>query len=204
MHTYRHDQAARQIIKAILRSHKSGFVVMMDIGNQQHCALVCPPTSHIDIASQPMSSRPASLHMSAHCSQTTLDRTKFTSLSPQSFLTALLQNISSSNSSIAVTRTNGPQNQYDRAISQHRPLADAIRQAAPHARVTYLPLLLGVAGTIYSSTTSHLRYLGVRKQALPRLLNCLHVMAIANLHWIKRHKERHLDPQAWRHTHPPR
>ena len=57
------------------------------------------------------------------------------------------------------------------------------------------------------STTSHLRYLGVRKQALPRLLNRLHVMAITNLHWIyttKRHKERHLDPQFWRHTHPPR
>ena len=104
-------------------------------------------------------------------------------------------------------RDTDPQNQYDRAISQHRPLADAIQQAAPHARITYIPLLLGVAGTIYSSTTSHLRYLGVRKQALPRLLNRLHVMAITNLHWIyttKRHKERHLDPQFWRHTHPPR
>ena len=104
-------------------------------------------------------------------------------------------------------RDTDPQNQYDRAISQHRPLADAIQQAAPHARIIYVPLLLGVAGTIYSSTTSHLRYLGVRKQALPRLLNRLHVMAITNLHWIyttKRHKERHLDPQFWRHTHPPR
>ena len=104
-------------------------------------------------------------------------------------------------------RDTDPHNQYDRAISQHRPLADAIQQAAPHARITYIPLLLGVAGTIYSSTTSHLRYFGVRKQALPRLLNRLHVMAITSLHWLyttKRHKERHLDPQFWRHTHPPR
>ena len=38
------------------------------------------------------------------------------------------------------------------STSQHRPLADAIQQAAPHARVTYIPLLLGVAGTIYSSS----------------------------------------------------
>ena len=37
MYTYRHDQAARQIVKVILRGRKSGFVVMMDIGNQQHC-----------------------------------------------------------------------------------------------------------------------------------------------------------------------
>ena len=167
--------------------------------------LVCLQTSHI--ASQLMSFPPASLNRSAHCSQTTLGQT-FSSLSPQSFPTALLQNTSSSNSSIArrVSDTD-PQNQYDRATSQHRPLADAIQQAAPHARVTYIPLLLGVAGTIYSSTTSHLRYLGVRKQALPRLLNRLHVMAVTNLHWIyttKRHKERHLDPQFWRHTHSPR
>ena len=39
MYTYRHDQAARQIVKAILRGRKSGFVVMMDIGNQQHCII---------------------------------------------------------------------------------------------------------------------------------------------------------------------
>ena len=197
MYTYRHDQAARQIVKAILRDRKSGFVVMMDIGNQQHCEQdgLSPNVPHCIPANAPP---PTSLHMSARCSQTTLGQT-FSSLSPQSFPTALHQNISSSSSSIAVTRTPKPVRPSN--------LADAIQQVAPHARVTYIPLLLGVAGTIYSSTTSHLRYLGVRKQALPRLLNRLHVMAITNLHWIyttKRHKERHLDPQFWRHTHPPR
>ena len=203
MYTYRHDQAARQIVKAILRGRKSGFVVMMDIGNQQHC-------EHDDLPPNVPHRIPANVlppRIPPHvCSLLTNHSRPDIFL----FIPPKLPNRPTPEYIILelkYCRDTDPQNQYDRAISQHRPLADAIQQAAPHARVTYIPLLLGVAGTIYSSTTSHLRYLGVRKQALPRLLNRLHVMAITNLHWIyttKRHKERHLDPQFWRHTHPPR
>ena len=131
--------------------------------------MVCPPASHIHRI--PATVLPPSIppHVCSLLTNRPLSARRFP-LSPpkasQPPYSRLHQSSSNSNIlELKSTRT-PPQNQYDRAISQHRPLADAIQQAAPQARVTYIPhLLLGVAGTIYSSTTSHLRYLGVRKQA---------------------------------------
>ena len=96
-------------------------------------------------------------------------------------------------------RDTDPDPQLLRAEQQHRELADAIKLAAPTAKVRYLPVLLGVAGTVYTThTTDHLEQVGIVGAQLTRLVNSLNEHAVESLHWIytaKRKQEKPLLPQ---------
>ena len=91
-------------------------------------------------------------------------------------------------------RDSDPSPQLERAQQQHADLAQAIRQAAPEAQVTYLALLLGVAGTIYTThTIEPLKKVGIHGLQLNNLVNRLNEHAVNSLHWIyttKRKQER--------------
>jgi hypothetical protein len=67
-------------------------------------------------------------------------------------------------------RDTDPTQQLDAAQNQHKPLEMAIRAAAPGALVQYVPIMLGVSGTIFKScTTEPLEQMGLRKGALKTL-----------------------------------
>ena len=96
-------------------------------------------------------------------------------------------------------RDTDPTPQLNRAEQQHKELADAIHSADPTATVRYLPVLLGVAGTVYTiHTTDHLEQVGIVGAALNRLVKNLNEHAVESLHWIytaKRKQEKPLLPQ---------
>lgn len=93
---------------------------------------------------------------------------------------------------IKYCRDTDPSQQLDAAQNQHEPLERAIRDAAPEALVQYVPIMLGVGGTIFAScTTEPLAQLGIRKGALKTLRYKLHRHAVKQLHWIYKVKRRH-------------
>ena len=81
--------------------------------------------------------------------------------------------------------------QLERAVRQHEALATAIKEADPRAKVTYVPVMLGVAGAIYKQYTSEqLKKLGVVEGPLNTLVRRLNVHAVKMLHWIYKHRTR--------------
>ena len=57
--------------------------------------------------------------------------------------------------------------------------------------MTYLPILLGVAGSIFKThTTDQLERVGVLGDQLRTLVNQLNVHAVKSLHWIYGHKRK--------------
>ena len=82
-------------------------------------------------------------------------------------------------------------NQLDRAEQQHSQLATAIKEADPRAQVTYVPIMLGVAGAIYKEhTVERLKKVGVVDGPLKTLARKLNMHAVKTLHWIYKHRSR--------------
>lgn len=93
---------------------------------------------------------------------------------------------------IKYCRDTDPRQQLDAAQNQHKPLEMAIRAAPPEAIVQYVPIMLGVGGTIFKSCTIEpLSQLGIQKGALNTLKYKLHRHAVKQLHWIYKVKRRH-------------
>jgi hypothetical protein len=67
---------------------------------------------------------------------------------------------------------------------QHQRLAEALGKADRKARIHYMPLIFGVGGSIFNSTTRHLTQLGVNGKTLRSLIGKIHLTAIEMLHWI--------------------
>ena len=92
-------------------------------------------------------------------------------------------------------RDTDPTVQLEKAKQQHKALADAIKTADPSAKVTYLPVLLGVAGTIYTTyTTEPLTTVGIKGNQLSTLANALNEHAVQSLHWIYTTKRKQEQP----------
>ena len=76
----------------------------------------------------------------------------------------------------------------NKAEAQHQQLIDSIKIVIPTAKIHYMPILVGVTGTIYDWTASFLRELGVRDSSLNQCLVDLNPKAVRALHGIYRAK----------------
>ena len=77
-------------------------------------------------------------------------------------------------------------------------LIDKVKDVDPMAIACYHPLLVGLAGTIYSSASMHLQAFGIRDQALKECISEVHTTAVKSLHSIyttKRKLEKPKEPQ---------
>ena len=99
---------------------------------------------------------------------------------------------------VKICRDSDPTGQQSKADYQHQVLIDKIKDIDPTAKVWYYPLLVGVAGTIYNSTTMNLQALGIKGQALKQCISEVHTAAVKSLHSIyttKRKLEKPKEPQ---------
>ena len=201
MYTDRHNKAVRMIIKAICQGRQGGCLVMADAGRKEKCQQDEIPYLPRTI---PMEALPEAIPEEVKRVLTTESRldaflhrqvkTGFASYSEYIIL------------EVKYCRDTDPCPQLDRAEHQHKELADAIQAAEPTACVKYLPVLLGVAGTVYTiHTTDHLEEVGIVGAALKRLANSLNEHAVKSLHWIytaKRKQEKPLlparEPGGWK------
>ena len=85
---------------------------------------------------------------------------------------------------VKICRDSDPTGQQSKADYQHQVLIDKIKDIDPTAKVWYYPLLVGVAGTIYNSTTMNLQALGIKGQALKQCISEVHTAAVKSLHSI--------------------
>jgi exonuclease III/ribonuclease HI len=192
LYTDRHNKAVRMIIKSICQGRKGGFLVMADAGRKEKCQQDGIP--HLP-RSIPAAALPAAISEEVKRVLTSKSR-------PDAFLykPAKSQGGSSEYTIVEVKycRDTDPDPQLQRAEQQHKELADTIQSAEPTARVRYLPVLLGVAGTVYiTHTTDHLEQVGIVGAALTKLVNSLNEHAVESLHWIyttKRKQEQPLLP----------
>ena len=80
--------------------------------------------------------------------------------------------------------------QLNKANTQTEHIAKALQEADPTAKIHELPLLVGVAGSVFKTTETNLETLGVKGPALPRVLNAVHTTAIQTLYQIYKTKLR--------------
>jgi len=193
MYTDRHNKAVRMIIKSICQGRQGGCLVMADAGRKEKCQQDEIPYLPRTI---PMEALPEDIPVEVKRVLTTKSR-------PDAFLHRQVKTGFASYSEYIILevkycRDTDPCPQLDRAEHQHKELADAIQAAEPTACVKYLPVLLGVAGTVYTiHTTDHLEEVGIVGAALKRLANSLNEHAVKSLHWIytaKRKQEKPLLP----------
>ena len=78
--------------------------------------------------------------------------------------------------------------QLNKANTQTEHIAKALQEADPTAKIHELPLLVGVAGSVFKITETNLETLGVKGPALPRVLNAVHTTAIQTLYQIYKTK----------------
>jgi hypothetical protein len=84
-------------------------------------------------------------------------------------------------------------------VEQHKGLCKDIQDADITATVHYIPLVIGVAGSIYTDLSSHLLTLGVNGRDLKATIKAIHLKTTNLLHWIyttKQKKERSKDRKA--------
>jgi ribonuclease HI len=193
MYTDRHNKAVRLIIKAICQGRKGGYLVMADAGRKEKCQEDGIPHLPRTI---PRDALPEAIPEEVKRVITTHKR-------PDAFLHRPVQTGKVRYSEYIILevkycRDTDPHPQLERAEQQHKELANAIQAAEPTACVKYLPVLLGVAGTVYTiHTTDHLEQVGIVGAALKRLVNSLNEHAVKSLHWIytaKRKQEKPLLP----------
>ena len=89
---------------------------------------------------------------------------------------------------VKICRDTEPDATQNRAEAQHQQLIDSIKIVIPNAKIHYMPILVGVTGTIYDRTASFLRELGVRDSSLNQCLVDLNLEAVRALHVIYRAK----------------
>ena len=76
------------------------------------------------------------------------------------------------------------------AVEQHKGFCSAIQQADRNATVHYIPLVIGVAGSIYKELSSHLVALGVNGQDVKATIRAIHLKTTNLLHWIYTTKQK--------------
>ena len=89
---------------------------------------------------------------------------------------------------IKCCRDTDPKPQLEAANTQTHTLANAIKESDPNAEIIELPLLIGVAGTIFASTHQNLETLGVKDTTLKTVLAKASRAAIHHLHKIYKTK----------------
>ena len=182
----------------VLRGRKGGFVIQMDLGSADRCAE--DGISNHQSRTIPWEFLPSGLKEAVQQAEGT------TSKRPDGLLYKPKQGSDPAEYwilEVKICRDSDPQGQQSKADYQHQILIEKIKELDPNARVWYYPLLFGVAGTIYSSTTMHLQALGIKGEALKRCISEVHTAAVKSLHNIyatKRKLEKPKEPQ-WHRKH---
>ena len=193
MYINRHNKVGRLIMTRVLRGRKGAFVIQMDLGSTENCAedgIMAHQSRNI-----PWEFLPRGLKEAVQQAQGTTDKR------PDGML--YKPKIGNNPAEywiieVKICRDSDPTGQQSKADYQHQVLIDKIKDIDPTAKVWYYPLLVGVAGTIYNSTTMNLQALGIKGQALKQCISEVHTAAVKSLHSIyttKRKLEKPKEPQ---------
>ena len=178
----RHNKIGRIIMTRVLRGRRGAFVVQMDLGSQQRCeedGLEYRPRC------LPWRKLPAGLKDAIEASQGNVNKRPDGLLykPARGELPAEFWIVE-----VKICRDTEPDATQNRAEAQHQQLIDSIKIVIPNAKIHYMPILVGVTGTIYDRTASFLRELGVRDSSLNQCLVDLNLEAVRALHVIYRAK----------------
>ena len=192
----RHNKVGRLIVTRVLRGRKGAFAIQMDLGSAERCAEDGISNHHSRTI--PWEILPVGLKEAVQQAEGT------TSKRPD----GLLYKPKHGNDpaeywilEVKICRDSDPQGQQNRADYQHQVLIDKIKELDPNAKVWYYPLLVGVAGTIYLSSTLHLQALGINGESLKKCISEVHIASVKSLHNIyatKRKLEKPKEPQSHR------
>ena len=193
MYINMHNKVGRLIMTRVLRGRKGAFVIQMDLGSTENCAedgIMAHQSRNI-----PWELLPRGLKEAVQQAQGTTDKRP----------DGMLYKPKNGNNpaeywiiEVKICRDSDPTGQQSKADYQHQVLIDKIKDIDPTAKVWYYPLLVGVAGTIYNSTTMNLQALGIKGQALKQCISEVHTAAVKSLHSIyttKRKLEKPKEPQ---------
>ena len=180
MYVHRHDKAVRHIVTAIQRGRRGGFLVSMDAGSADRCeadGIAAVPRNI------PAEALPKNMPTQVVDAVTKHSRPDAFLVRPPEANRGRYEYIILE---VKYCRDTDPAGrQLERAEQQHEALAAAIREADPRAQVTYVPVMLGVAGAIYKQhTIEQLKKVGVVEGPLKTLARKLNVHAVKMLHWI--------------------
>ena len=185
MYINRHNKVGRLIMTRVLRGRKGAFVIQMDLGSTENCAedgIMAHQSRNI-----PWELLPRGLKEAVQQAQGTTDKRP----------DGMLYKPKNGNNpaeywiiEVKICRDSDPTGQQSKADYQHQVLIDKIKDIDPTAKVWYYPLLVGVAGTIYNSTTMNLQALGIKGQALKQCISEVHTAAVKSLHSIYIHNKK--------------
>lgn len=177
--TLRHNDAGTAIVEAIAQGSKGGHLISTDVGwqcrhqgDEQLPPAAC--TRYIPVDALPC----------------TIPVKMRQQLAKQSIPDAMLYTCEGGTREYTIVeikycRDTRPDEQRARASAQHQALKEAIETHDPHAKVTLVPLMLGVSGVIYKTMVSAMEEkLGVKGAHLRTLLKRLHYIAIEGLEKI--------------------
>jgi hypothetical protein len=196
------NKAARLVAKATLRGRKGAWVVLIDAGSEAKCKqdeipVTLPHRIPADLL--PSTLTEPQKHALVHGSVPDIliykpphaddDQSK-----PDYYVVE-----------IKYCRDTDPSLQLEKGVLQHKHLCDTLEQAAQQEHgprqaddngegyanyVHHVPIMLGVAGTLYNSTETALQKIGINGTDLHKLLKALHRHAVNSLSKIYRTKRR--------------
>ena len=154
MAKWTHNKIGRIIMTRVIRGRRGAFVVQMDLGSQQRCeeeGLEYRPRC------LPWLKLPAGRKDAIEASQGNVNKRPDGLLYkparrelPAEFWIV----------EVKICRDTEPDATQNRAEAQHQQLIDSIKIVISNAKIHYMPILVGVTGTIYDRTASFLRELG--------------------------------------------
>ena len=192
LYTHRHNTIGRILLRAISRGRKGAFVIQMDLGSDTHCRddHLVPLPHRI-----PPEALPESLPPDVK------DAIRKHSI-PDAFLYKPATATEMAEYwivEIKFCRDTDRAGKLEQAREQHRELFKTLCAARTGARIHYMPLIIGVGGSIYTGTVHQLTKLGVNGRDLKNTVRTVHMKTTEMLHWIyttKLKKERKRDPRA--------
>jgi hypothetical protein len=172
----RHNQAGREIVKAISRGKHAHNLIMSDVGMRKHAPKETPHhmSSRIPEHILPSDIPPHLRHQLCHASI------------PDALLyrppTAVHEGAKYTIMEIKYCRDTNTAEQAGRAAQQHQTLAETIKKYDEKATVHQSTILLGVSGAIYNSSLAEMEdHLGIQGSQLKGLAKRLHIHAIKSL-----------------------
>jgi len=172
----RHNQAGREIVKAISRGTHAKELIMSDVGMKKHEPKETPQQMQNRIPEHvlPIDIPPHLRHQLCHASV------------PDALLyrppTAVHKGAKYTIVEIKYCRDTNTEEQAGRAAQQHRELAETIRKYDETAIVHQSTILLGVSGAMYNSSLAEMEdHLGIQGSRLKGLASRLHTHAVKSL-----------------------
>lgn len=200
-YTERHNKIGRIIMRQVLRGRYGTWAVQLDLGSSQKCDEDGLPHLPRTI---PWSTLPNEVAQQVQAAVGTLKQR------PDGLIYKPKQDKEPAEYwiiEVKICRDSDDTSQRNNASQQHEALQRAIKEADPEAKVYFMPLLIGVSGTIYTSTRANLEAMGVKDSALKSCLADIHFAAIKSLHSIytaKRNMEQSHEPRMKGHSRGPR